>query len=147
MEGGGGSSNATSLWPDSAPIPSDPHMQCIASALFQYSKSAEDPNDAFFAFLYYHHIGSIDMEFTSCLQSNDFFAQLVACALDKFIVEEPCDHVYVDDVKKRLADVIEGYMPLYGWMVPHLFSTKDTSRPSLLRDSTHHAAGSQAATF
>jgi len=110
-----------SFWPDLAPVPSDPHMQCIASALYQFSKFAEDPNDAFFAFLYYHHIGSIDMEFASCLQIDDYFTQLVACAIDTFQVEEPGDHVYVDDVKKRLSEVVEGYTPIYGWIVPGIF--------------------------
>lgn len=109
---------------DRAGIPSNCYMQRVASALYQFSKTANDPNDASLAFEYYQYICAVDMEWSSLHHVDKHFERIVCAALDSYEPEEPGDHVEVDIAKAVLAEVVDGYKPVYGLSICNVWESK-----------------------
>ena len=104
-------------WPDTAPVPTDELMQCIAAALRKYSKNTDDDNDALFAFLYYHHIGSVDWTWDDCMTEDNWFTRLAAVAVNQYLPTEYHDHELGDKVKNKLDQLLPDYVPVFDYRI------------------------------
>lgn len=99
-------------WPAKARLPSDRKMEMVSAAMLRFSKRAMDPNDAFFAYLYHHHITAIDMTLEKLLISKGYLQRIVAASIDAYLPADHGDHHVLCQIKYALQLALPGYVPV-----------------------------------
>jgi len=110
-----------------ARLPSDRRMEMVSSALLRYSKRTTDPNDAFFAYLYHHHITAVDLTLEQMSESKGFLPRIIAAAVDAYLPAQYGDHRNLDEIKDALQKALSMYTAVRRYVTTPDTSDDDTT--------------------